>query len=71
MQTQLSINKGNLSDVTVSITVTFKIHSEKYNFMEYWLGKTKKLESLRVKVLPRLLSYNQHKFMSKTISLII
>ena len=43
--TQSLIKKVNPNDVTVSITVTFKIHSEKYNLMEYWLGNIEILES--------------------------
>ena len=33
--TQSSIKKVNPNDVTASITVTSKIHSQDYNFMEY------------------------------------
>ena len=44
-QAQSSIKKVNPNDVTVSITVTFKIHSENYSFMEHWLGNIEKLKS--------------------------
>ena len=37
------------------------VHSENYNFMEYWLEYTEKLKSLPIKMLPRLFKLGNKK----------